>query len=449
MFGPVANSFIRAAFSAALTALAIAFSHQYKKLAIDAQRWLLLRLFHGTKMTVDEMIIRGELTDANAVYSGLEWFLSRRHERGSFTIGRRERSKTPITTVLPEPNVTHSFTDEGDSMKYRIMRDETTTGSVRRHIEVEGKSVASLLAFVKRVEEAFEKHKAEEARKISTHVHRGDKWEAVHRVRPPTNTLSKPSRISDHVILAAGMCEEIERDVAAFLSGEADYARMGQAWKRGFMFHGVPGTGKTSVARAIAMVHRLDVYVLALGSVASDVELSRLINNLPATKHILLLEDVDCCRSKGIVMERRRRSTPPDVASNVAATGASPGASLDASLGVSLGASLGASLGVSLAAVLNTLDGIVCANGRLIVMTSNHVSDLDEAFLRPRRGVDRSFEFGVATRDQVERMFARFYPDKECPDISSLVGASPAAVCAAVLAHRDDPVAAISAVQCM
>ena len=46
------------------------------------------------------------------------------------------------------------------------------------------------------------------------------------------------------------MSEEIKSDFAAFIAAKDDYARYGVPWKRGVLFIGPPGNGKTHCLRA-------------------------------------------------------------------------------------------------------------------------------------------------------------------------------------------------------
>ena len=60
--------------------------------------------------------------------------------------------------------------------------------------------------------------------------------------------------------------------------------------------------------------------------------------------------------------------------------------------------------------ILNALDGITAAEGRLLYMTTNHKENLDPALIRPGR-IDRQLEFKHTTRDQLQGMFEHFYSD--------------------------------------
>jgi chaperone BCS1 len=71
------------------------------------------------------------------------------------------------------------------------------------------------------------------------------------------------------------------------------YANRGIPYRRGYLLHGPPGTGKTSLTFALAGVFGLDIYVVSLlDSSITEEELGYLFRNLPA-KCIVLLEDID------------------------------------------------------------------------------------------------------------------------------------------------------------
>jgi len=65
---------------------------------------------------------------------------------------------------------------------------------------------------------------------------------------------------------------------------------------------------------------------------------------------------------------------------------------------------------VSFSGLLNALDGVASAEGRILFMTTNHMEKLDEALIRPGR-VDIKEHLGHATRLQIQKLFQKFYPD--------------------------------------
>ncbi len=62
--------------------------------------------------------------------------------------------------------------------------------------------------------------------------------------------------------------------------------------------------------------------------------------------------------------------------------------------------------------LLNALDGVASAEERIIFMTTNHISKLDPALIRPGR-VDMLQLLDDADAEQAERLFIRFYGDAD------------------------------------
>ena len=59
---------------------------------------------------------------------------------------------------------------------------------------------------------------------------------------------------------------------------------------------------------------------------------------------------------------------------------------------------------ISLSGLLNVIDGIASQEGRVLIMTTNHVNHLDSALLRPGR-IDVRQEFSLAIKSHSEDMF--------------------------------------------
>ena len=64
-----------------------------------------------------------------------------------------------------------------------------------------------------------------------------------------------------------------------------------------------------------------------------------------------------------------------------------------------------------LSTLLNMFDGITTPEC-IIIMTCNDITKLDPTLIRPGR-VDRIFEIKNANKDQVRRMFLKYYPTEE------------------------------------
>lgn len=169
------------------------------------------------------------------------------------------------------------------------------------------------------------------------------------------------------VVLPAGVAEEVLADMRKFRSEELWYRDLGIPWHKGYLFFGMPGAGKTSLAAALAGELEMDLYLLNLsGTGMNDENLQRLMSDVrPGC--MVILEDIDC--------------TIPD---------------RDAPLNNNR---------VTLSGLLNCLDGIMSREGCVIVMTTNRREGLDSALVRPGR-VDYELEFGYADHQQIVRLAA-------------------------------------------
>ncbi|CAD6573448.1 MAG: hypothetical protein ASARMPRED_006081 [Alectoria sarmentosa] len=104
------------------------------------------------------------------------------------------------------------------------------------------------------------------------------------------------------VIMEESTKRAIMRDVIGFFDARETYAEFGTVWKRGLIFHGSPGNGKTSTAKALmkALMKRprpvttLDVKTLAQRSFGPQKSVRQIFTKARQTAPCLLLvEDVD------------------------------------------------------------------------------------------------------------------------------------------------------------
>ncbi|KPI40761.1 putative mitochondrial chaperone BCS1-B [Cyphellophora attinorum] len=221
----------------------------------------------------------------------------------------------------------------------------------------------------------------------------------------------KPCRPLDTVYLAGHQRELIEHDVARFLHADtaARYRSRGIPHRRGYLFYGPPGNGKSSLAMALAGHFGLNVYSLSLRDAQmSDTFLSQLFNALPSSKVLVLLEDID---SAGLKREEEFEDDDSSIydlpANNYLNTGLLPDGTFPRRHRIPPPRITN----VTLSGVLNALDGIAAPEGHIVVMTTNAPDSLDKALTRPGR-IDTKIEFKNASPKQLYDIFHRMYRDE-------------------------------------
>ncbi|SJL13877.1 uncharacterized protein ARMOST_17326 [Armillaria ostoyae] len=212
------------------------------------------------------------------------------------------------------------------------------------------------------------------------------RWNGARQKRPMSS-----------IVLQPGVKDMLLADCKDFLCSEEWYAERGIPFRRGYLLHGVPGSGKTSLIHSLAGELGLDIYVVSLSSKGmSDNTLTTLMGHVPS-RCILLLEDLDAAFTRSV--SRDSTSTgAPTTTTTAAGTSDSNTTNNDGST-------------LSLSGLLNSLDGVAAAEGRLLFATTNHIERLDPALSRPGR-MDVWVNFTHATKWQAEGIFKCFFPFK-------------------------------------
>jgi len=182
--------------------------------------------------------------------------------------------------------------------------------------------------------------------------------------------LSKLPKRSMDTIFLDSVKNNIIDDIQDFLDSEDDYIRFGQPYKRNYLLHGPPGTGKTSLIFSIASKFDLDISIISFDPKLDDSSLLKAISNLHEDC-ILLLEDIDT-----LFIERKKNI---DSCSNV-----------------------------SLSCILNILDGVGRKHKMITFITTNYIDKLDDALKRKGR-IDIDIEFDVASEIQIKEMFSYYF----------------------------------------
>jgi mitochondrial chaperone BCS1 len=230
------------------------------------------------------------------------------------------------------------------------------------------------------------------------------------------------------VILAQGLAESLIGDLKDFMSSSAWYTQRGIPYRRGYLLYGPPGSGKSSFIQALAGELGLNICMLSLSERGlTDDRLNHLLTTAPE-RSIILLEDVDACFAS--------RDADPSQMSNL------PGRKPQ-------DYGYGYTPTVTFSGLLNALDGVAAAEGRVLFMTTNHITRLDSALIRPGR-VDMKVPILQATREQARRLFNTFYPDCAPETVEDFMKQAPdgqlsmAQLTGYFLIHKDDPTGAVT-----
>ncbi|KAG5969841.1 hypothetical protein E4U58_001057 [Claviceps cyperi] len=315
-----------------------------------------------------------------------------------------------------------------------------------------------------------------EARQL--HKKRDDRKTIIYRANMARNywerCMSRLNRPFSTVILDEGVKQRLINDAGDYLNRATRrwYANRGIPYRRGYLLYGPPGTGKSSLSLALAGYFRMKIYIVSLSNEsATEDNLTTLFYDLP-NRCVVLLEDID---SAGLTHTREEN---PNLFTSLETT--TEGSDKKGST-----PSTTSSGRISLSGLLNILDGVASQEGRILIMTSNHVEKLDKALIRPGR-IDMTIPFGLADSSMAAAIFRAIYAlyenettpsraDEEATDLAAVQARlaktralmserineqasifgdkipplefSPAEIQGLLLRHKHDPEAAIQSVE--
>ena len=182
-------------------------------------------------------------------------------------------------------------------------------------------------------------------------------------------------RSIESVILESKVKHELLSDIDEFTSEKTIewYKKHHIPYHRGYMFHGPPGTGKTSIITALTTYMKRNLYRINLVAPGlCDDSLISAVQQVPEDS-VVMFEDIDALFG----VHREKQET----------------------------------FNVTFSGLLNAIDGVGdSTRGVVFVFTTNHLDRVDDALKRCGR-IDRSFELGHCCDQQLIDMFLRFYPD--------------------------------------
>ncbi|MBC8437153.1 AAA family ATPase [bacterium] len=209
---------------------------------------------------------------------------------------------------------------------------------------------------------------------------------------------SQPVRPFASVILDKTVRDRLKTTIDSFVGREAWSKKHGIPYQLGILLYGPPGTGKTSLIKAIADYMNKDIVIV---STVEELEQSSKI-----TKDIIVAEEIDTFGlTKRKDKDEELVGTEKTAKDDQTVSKKSDFSEDDNNSFQSMAAAYGAHV---LGKVLKSLDGIISNHGRIIIITSNKVEQLDAALLRPGR-IDLQLEIGYFTLEMLEDFLNKFY----------------------------------------
>jgi len=188
-------------------------------------------------------------------------------------------------------------------------------------------------------------------------------------------------RSKNSIILNDKLKETIFNSLEFFYNNSNFYIDRGLNYKKVILLHGPPGTGKSSIIKAIASEFNKQINMIFLNDCEST-SFKELVLSCEAQKGIIVIEDIDTLR---VVYDRDIKD--------------------DKQFHKEL----------TLQDILNVLDGIVTPDGAIFILTANSLDKIDKAILRKGR-IDEVYFLDLLNDKEIKEYGRMLFLDIEYPE---------------------------------
>lgn len=242
-------------------------------------------------------------------------------------------------------------------------------------------------------------------------------WHALVVMNETRNGILRPVYIPNHkfrtfndVFVPDEYEYILKSTVDKFISNKDWYTKNNIPYHLGIMLYGPGGTGKSSLAQAIADYVKAELRVLPGDRIEDLPDMLFGMGEVPSTDQyrVILIEDIDCgFKNMKLLMDRDRFDN--DNGNN----------------GIN-------NTTKGFASILNSLDGLLAPFNVIYVFTTNHIEKLDPALIRPGR-IDIKLNIDYLNKETFKK-FCKFYYNAE-PDDDEIKNIKPGLTFAELQIH--------------
>lgn len=307
-------------------------------------------------------------------FSFLEWFVQRGFMRWSRSLAVESAWKSGADGRVLPGNGTHYFMWRGRPCWLRKTRVEQNGTMYQITHELSVGMLGRNQSLLQQMVDEFRWKPKEDCGHLFTPDLGAGTWATKRMVSP---------RKLETIVLNQGVMETLVNRIDWFLKNKDWYVERGLAYRLVIVMEGPPGTGKTSLLRALTGHFKRNLCPLNL-AVVSEEKLSSLLHEAPESSFIVM-EDFDSCPA---VLRPEYKDNAGDSQGPMSEMFARAGKS----------------------ALLQALDGVDVLEGQVIFMTTNYIERIEPAIIRDER-VNLMVHLGLLENEAIHRYIKRVFPE--------------------------------------